>query len=116
MKHSDDHSLFAWTPPAWKPVGLLASSPEEFSGSSEVEKLEDSLSSPYSSTNKGIQITLKIVRSACVLARTKAEVTQLSPFAFECRTTGKGSMLDSNGIMSPRKVALLNCQLSDRPG
>jgi len=67
MKRSDDHSLFAWTVrEMW--TGLLAPSFSEFSESGNIEQHEsESLSPPYSITNKSVQITLPLVQSSYVL-------------------------------------------------
>jgi hypothetical protein len=64
MKRSDDCSLFAWNARSGMWTGLLASSPVEFLESRNIERLKDEpLSSPYSITNKGVQIALPLVRT-----------------------------------------------------
>ncbi|KAL9093956.1 MAG: hypothetical protein Q9165_003626 [Trypethelium subeluteriae] len=76
MKHSDDHSLFAWEPAEYPPKerftdrkllvrhrGLLAESPLEFARSRHIRpnrRYEES--APYSMTNKGLSIALNVKR------------------------------------------------------
>jgi len=116
MKRSDDHSLFAWTAENMQLYGLLAGSPRDFSESGNIERLKDEpMSLPYSITNKGVQITLQLVKSSSVpLVSTKHATKKVS--AFECRKIGKyftpiPAIIGLNMI-----VALLNCQMSDTPG
>jgi hypothetical protein len=65
MSQSEDHTLFAWKapPPSFSrkgdPCGLLASSPADFGDSSNITPLYiPDLASPYSMTNRGLQIKL----------------------------------------------------------
>lgn len=65
-KGSDDHSIFAW-----KAIGqfrrnessFLANSPEEFANSGDIVPFRGNvMSTPYSMTNKGLQIRLPLLR------------------------------------------------------
>lgn len=63
MKHSDDHSLFAWTSatPTQPYHGLLATSPTDFARSGTIKPYHDSkISKPFSMTNKGLCIDLPL--------------------------------------------------------
>ncbi|KAK1829899.1 heterokaryon incompatibility protein-domain-containing protein [Podospora conica] len=67
MRHSDDHSIFAWEDTkglsagtVQGPGGLLASKPEFFSESDNVVAVETGESAPFSLTNRGIQIELRV--------------------------------------------------------
>ena len=63
MKHSDDESLFAWTDPtAPKHLehGLLADSPSQFAESYDVIPQKSDIFQPYSMTNKGLQIPIRM--------------------------------------------------------
>lgn len=67
IKHSDDHSIFAWSIEAMAPAGcsssgLLAPHPRCFKQSSEIDKFDGRLqvSKPFSVTNKGLSIDLEI--------------------------------------------------------
>lgn len=73
IKESDDQSIFAWAPEYegaydQKEVerangGLLASSPSMFANSNNIVRcITDDDSSPYTITNKGIQISLPIIQ------------------------------------------------------
>jgi hypothetical protein len=63
MKHSDDHSIFAWSLATVKESGMLATSPSDFSNSGTIVKAIKTTSSlPYSITNRGIQITLPVIK------------------------------------------------------
>ncbi|KAH9908217.1 HET-domain-containing protein [Xylariomycetidae sp. FL2044] len=79
MKESDDQTIFAWTSGSgaelsadWvyqestKPLGgLLASSPAQFAESNLIQKGDsDGGGSPYSITNKGVQITLPVLQAS----------------------------------------------------
>jgi hypothetical protein len=62
MRHSDDHSLFAWTAPSthqYSYHGLLAESPDYFACSGEIVPCRDGEpSTPFSLSNKGLCIDL----------------------------------------------------------
>jgi hypothetical protein len=59
MKHSDDHSIFAWTSPGSGSRGLLAKSPAAFKDSSNtIQTSHKTNRSPYSTTNMGLSIEL----------------------------------------------------------
>lgn len=62
MRHSDDHSLFAWTAPSTHQDsyhGLLAESPNHFACSGEIVPCRDGEpSTPFSLSNKGLCIDL----------------------------------------------------------
>lgn len=64
MKHSDDHSLFAWTDvdaPADSHCGLLANSPDKFRNSANIMPYQGwEPTSPYSISNKGLRIDLHL--------------------------------------------------------
>lgn len=73
IKESDDQSIFAWAPEyevfrdsedaGRANGGLLASSPALFANSSNVVRcITDEGSSPYTTTNKGIQISLPTIQ------------------------------------------------------
>ncbi|OGM40902.1 hypothetical protein ABOM_010003 [Aspergillus bombycis] len=60
LKVSDDQSIFAWTrDDPHSRSGLLARSPHDFRRSKGIQRLRDSL--PYSMTNKGLHITLRLL-------------------------------------------------------
>lgn len=64
IKHSDDHSLFAWTDPA-APAnchrGLLAKSPADFINSGSIMPYHEwEPSAPFSISNKGLRIELRL--------------------------------------------------------
>lgn len=71
MRHSDDHSIFAWTPSShWSAAtltvpaltGMLASSPADFANSGHIIPVSaDRDLPPYSITNRGVQITLPVI-------------------------------------------------------
>ncbi|KAI9667982.1 MAG: hypothetical protein M1821_000802 [Bathelium mastoideum] len=66
MKYSDDHSLFAWRNPDGKgkaPTGLLAPSPTCFvnSGAYYHKPVDPYNSLPFSMTNKGVNINLRLM-------------------------------------------------------
>lgn len=64
IKHSDDHSIFAWSSKKAGYRGLLATSPASFSGCNDIVQPEDPLHEyrkylkGYSMTNKGLSIQL----------------------------------------------------------
>ncbi|KIX05484.1 uncharacterized protein Z518_06356 [Rhinocladiella mackenziei CBS 650.93] len=61
IKVSDDHSIFAWTGPGPE-RGLLARSPREFAHCGSVRRYgDDTLTSPFSMTNKGLNIKLPLI-------------------------------------------------------
>lgn len=66
LKMSDDESIFAWTTgPLFRP-GLLAPSPAAFAGSWDIIRASwDHTRPPYSMTNKGLRIELKLIEGAC---------------------------------------------------
>ena len=66
MKYSDDHSLFAWRNPDGQgsiPAGLLAPSPScfEHSGAYYHKPVDPQRSLPFSMTNKGVSINLRLM-------------------------------------------------------
>jgi len=64
MKVSDDHSLFAWR--SWNPSrSLLATSPADFSASSEITTADSSMtpSGAITVNNKGIHLKLRVIYS-----------------------------------------------------
>ncbi|KAI1088529.1 heterokaryon incompatibility protein-domain-containing protein [Rostrohypoxylon terebratum] len=64
IKSSDDQSIFAWKD-LKGPCGLLAWSPEAFHGCGNIERLYPHTSNgPFSTTNKGISITLDLIPRA----------------------------------------------------
>ena len=61
IKSSDDHSIFAWSGIQPRHPGLLATSPEAFRDSSDIEVVRlRSARQPYSITNRGVSITLAL--------------------------------------------------------
>ncbi|KAF3013172.1 hypothetical protein E8E14_000408 [Neopestalotiopsis sp. 37M] len=68
MEYSDDHSLFAWRSPSGEEqttTGLLAPSPKCFQSSGSCSPRPDPLASrPFFMTNKGIQISLRLMQGA----------------------------------------------------
>ncbi|KAE8449095.1 hypothetical protein EG329_008478 [Mollisiaceae sp. DMI_Dod_QoI] len=63
MRISDDESIFAWTDrtaPNSLRSGLLARTPQAFSDSGDIELLPNATTTPYSMTNKGLQIQLNL--------------------------------------------------------
>ncbi|KAH8588644.1 hypothetical protein B0O99DRAFT_354591 [Bisporella sp. PMI_857] len=62
MKHSDDHSLFAWSSQSTCHRGLLAKSPADFKMCGNIVLANTRLNrSPYSVTNMGLSIELPMV-------------------------------------------------------
>jgi hypothetical protein len=62
MKYSDDHSIFAWTDHDPHYRGLLATSPTEFRGCGNIIRVMNrERRTPYSMTNIGISIQLRVV-------------------------------------------------------
>lgn len=65
MKESDDETIFAWKDPAILPTvrhSLLATHPSAFTSSGSIRRYEDSDDrSPFTMTNKGINITLDLI-------------------------------------------------------
>lgn len=66
MKQSDDHSIFAWVDHDASPTslhGLLAKSPSQFASCHDIVPYEDwEPRRPYTSTNRGLEITLRLTR------------------------------------------------------
>ncbi|KAI0506175.1 HET-domain-containing protein [Xylaria bambusicola] len=64
IRHSSDHSIFAWslpTPPENRHFGLLAHSPEAFSEAIGIRsQVHSRMQSPYTATNQGLSVTLKL--------------------------------------------------------
>ncbi|KAI1424543.1 HET-domain-containing protein [Xylaria sp. FL1777] len=64
IRHSDDHSIFAWSLPSVgesKGFGLLAPSPDAFVDSTDIRcRPLRGTQSPYTLTNKGVSITLDL--------------------------------------------------------
>ncbi|KAF5003997.1 hypothetical protein FDECE_9497 [Fusarium decemcellulare] len=63
MKTSDDQSLFAWSRVGdGKPCGLLATSPDDFTGSHDIRQVIDNDPNPvpYGMTNKGLHINMHL--------------------------------------------------------
>ena len=61
IRHSDDHSIFAWSMGKRRAAGLLAPAPSRFSGSQHmVPHLFVGPREPFSTTNRGLSIKLKI--------------------------------------------------------
>jgi hypothetical protein len=67
MRISDDESLFAWASPGQIDKkarhGLLAQCPRAFGRSGDVELLPNTRKSPYTMTNKGLQIEVELIPS-----------------------------------------------------
>jgi hypothetical protein len=62
MKHSDDHSLFAWSSTDDGYRGLLAKSPSDFGDCSNIVRaMFKSNRVPYSVTNMGLSIELPMI-------------------------------------------------------
>ncbi|KAI8630437.1 heterokaryon incompatibility protein-domain-containing protein [Xylariaceae sp. FL1651] len=64
VKQSDDETIFAWYTP-WQNGSLLAASPSGFESSGSIERFKEPDNtrngSPYTITNKGIQISLPMI-------------------------------------------------------
>lgn len=60
MKHSNDHSLFAWSNPTRRYLSLLAPSPKEFQSCRDISNKKHYDVLPYSMTNMGIRIELPL--------------------------------------------------------
>ena len=61
MKHSDDHSIFAWKSEEKDYRGLLAKSPAEFRNCCNIFITSSRLTlAPYSITNRGLSIMLPV--------------------------------------------------------
>jgi len=74
MRHSDDHTIFAWellgrgpSNVTREPQGLLAPKPELFARSDDVVAVETGESLPFSRTNRGIQIQLRVFEEGTTL-------------------------------------------------
>ncbi|GAW10990.1 hypothetical protein ANO14919_003280 [Xylariales sp. No.14919] len=76
MKESDDQTIFAWGPSDLVPFsdpglefngGILAPSPKLFAGSGHIVRSQtDAIYGPYTATNKGLQISLPLLRADAV--------------------------------------------------
>lgn len=74
MRHSDDHTIFAWglfskglSSTTREPQGLLAPAPELFARSDDVVAVETGESLPFSRTNRGIHIQLRVFEEGTTL-------------------------------------------------
>lgn len=63
MRVSDDESIFAWYDSTLSNsvYGMVAKSPAAFRDSGDIELLHNDSATPYSMTNKGLQIQLKLI-------------------------------------------------------
>ncbi|KAI8955475.1 heterokaryon incompatibility protein-domain-containing protein [Xylaria longipes] len=96
MKESDDQTIFAWfsAPSPHLSGGLLASSPKLFA---------DSVYGPYAATNKGLQISLPLLRS-------DTTSSMLIPSRRGNSVTVPSVVLTT---ASRGNIAVLNCQPTD---
>ena len=116
MKRSDDHSLFAWNASKLVKTGLLASSPDDFSASGEVDHIPIKDGNPYSITNKGVQITLPLLYPSADgdLELAFPEISSHAIFnIYGILRTYRGS---NYSIRSTNTIAILNCRSSTAPG
>lgn len=74
MRHSDDHTIFAWelfsarlSSATSEPLGLLATTPDLFASSGAVVAVETGESLPFSQTNRGIHIQLRVFEEGITL-------------------------------------------------
>jgi hypothetical protein len=63
IKKSDDHSIFAWRSRTPNYGGLLAPNPAAFRKSQNVVRSRTSAPVPYSVTNKGVQLSVRVVKT-----------------------------------------------------
>jgi hypothetical protein len=112
MKESDDQTIFAWGPSDLTSLsgleddlkgGILATSPKSFASSGHIVRSQtDEIYRPYAATNKGLQISLPLLRadtatSTLVPSRSVNSVTIPS---LTLTTASRGN------------IAVLNCQPS----
>ncbi|TGJ81523.1 hypothetical protein E0Z10_g7243 [Xylaria hypoxylon] len=110
MKESDDQTIFAWGPSDLIPLsgsklelngGILAPSPKSFAGSGYIVRSQtDGTYGPYVATNKGLQISLPLLRADTA---TSTLITSRSV---------DGSIIPSLTLTtaSHGSIAVLNCQ------
>ncbi|KAI1737456.1 heterokaryon incompatibility protein-domain-containing protein [Xylaria scruposa] len=103
MKESDDQTIFAWFSEQSPHLsgGLLASSPKFFADSGHIIKSRShEVYGPYSATNKGLQISLPLLR---------ADTT-----TFMLIPSGRGNNVTVPSVVlttaSRENIAVLNCQ------
>ncbi|KAI1758123.1 heterokaryon incompatibility protein-domain-containing protein [Xylaria castorea] len=104
MKESDDQTIFAWFSEQSPHLsgGLLASSPKSFAESGHIVKSQtNEVYGPYVATNKGLQISLPLL---------KADTSMLIP--------GDSVTIPSVVLTTASRgnIAVLNCQPSDDGG
>ncbi|KAI0200939.1 heterokaryon incompatibility protein-domain-containing protein [Astrocystis sublimbata] len=107
MKQSDDQTLFAWFSSASPNLsgGLLASSPALFADSGHIVKSRNRpVYGPYAATNKGLQISLPLLRS-------ESTSSMLVPSSRRGNNVTVPSVMLSTA--SSGNIAVLNCQPSD---
>ncbi|KAI0483603.1 heterokaryon incompatibility protein-domain-containing protein [Xylaria cf. heliscus] len=108
MKESDDQTIFAWSsgpnPSPHLSGGLLASSPKLFADSGHIVKSQTHEAyGPYATTNKGLQISLPLIR---------ADTT--SSMLVPSRRGNSGTIPSIIlTTVSHGNIAVLNCQPSD---
>lgn len=115
MKRSDDHSLFAWEASKLVRTGLLASSPQDFSASGEVDHIPIKDGNPYSITNKGVQITLPLLYPSAD-GNLELAFPEISFYAIsDIYGTARAYRGSDYSIRSTNTIAILNCRLSTAP-
>lgn len=99
MRRSDDQSIFAWTMAGTSESGLLAPSVSCFAGAGDISAAEASAhSEPFFLTNKGIQITLPVIRTS---------QDHTPPF----ESVSSGGRVPSIVVTPPDAlIAILNCK------
>jgi Heterokaryon incompatibility protein (HET) len=65
MKNTHDHTIFAWTNDSDFNNGLLATNPTFFKDSGNIVQIKNQITSPFSLTNKGINLNLLIQTFEC---------------------------------------------------
>ncbi|OCL01588.1 HET-domain-containing protein [Glonium stellatum] len=110
MRHSDDHSLFAWKASTDTEIGLLASSPREFSESGKVDRIATKDSRPYSITNKGVQITLPLLNTPNGEGFEFTYWSDSMPALLTHRKVMRPLTRLINILGSKTVIAVLNCQ------
>ncbi|KAK5989468.1 Vegetative incompatibility protein HET-E-1 [Cladobotryum mycophilum] len=101
MKRSDDQSIFTWKVVDGTASGLLAPSPACFAESRAILKANDRIHDlPFFTTNKGIQITLPILKSD----------GRSHPPSFEPMSSGGSGPKITVTLPDAYTIAILNCE------
>lgn len=129
MKDSDDQTLFAWDPPLSEQIargqdhvcGLLASSPSWFKNFSDAIPIRDwQESHPYEMTNKGLRISLPVIKIfgsevGALACRRKYSTTEALAFDLKSIVSGGDQYARMNSLRF-FGVEIADLVAASRPG